>query len=233
MQSNLDHKVFLFISQNVFIITVVDLKNEIIYSKELKIDYERKEIDYNFLNNFLKENIFKIEKKLNNFIKSIYLIIEYDNIYSVNFSIKNKMDNIFLSTNVVNNLLLEAKSCCKQTLKNVNILHMKIDRFFIDNEYLEALPDKKKCENFSIDLSFVCMPDHVLKNIKKILGEYRISVEKTFSYTYLNSFLNSENKNIYEIAQKVMTGLNENEVFLTNKSSKNAGFFEKFFDFFK
>tara|TARA_B100001093_G_scaffold397456_1_gene384713 strand:+ start:5437 stop:6138 length:702 start_codon:yes stop_codon:yes gene_type:complete len=233
MQSNLDHKVFLFISQNVFIITVVDLKNEIIYSKELKIDYERKEIDYNFLNNFLKENIFKIEKKLNNFIKSIYLIIEYDNIYSVNFSIKNKMDNIFLSTNVVNNLLLEAKSCCKQTLKNVNILHMKIDRFFIDNEYLEALPDKKKCENFSIDLSFVCMPDHVLKNIKKILGEYRISVEKTFSYTYLNSFLNLESKNIYEIAQKVMNGLNENEVFLTNKSSKNAGFFEKFFDFFK
>ena len=233
MQSNLDHKVFLFISQNVFIITVVDLKNEIIYSKELKIDYERKEIDYSFLNNFLKENIFKIEKKLNNFIKSIYLIIEYDNIYSVNFSIKNKMDNIFLSTNVVNNLLLEAKSCCKQTLKNVNILHMKIDRFFIDNEYLEALPDKKKCENFSIDLSFVCMPDHVLKNIKKILGEYRISVEKTLSYTYLNSFLNSESKNIYEIAQKVMNGLNENEVFLTNKSSKNAGFFEKFFDFFK
>tara|TARA_B100001057_G_scaffold453809_1_gene498962 strand:- start:693 stop:1394 length:702 start_codon:yes stop_codon:yes gene_type:complete len=233
MQSNLDHKVFLFISQNVFIITVVDLKNEIIYSKELKIDYERKEIDYSFLNNFLKENIFKIEKKLNNFIKSIYLIIEYDNIYSVNFSIKNKMDNIFLSTNVVNNLLLEAKNCCKQTLKNVNILHMKIDRFFIDNEYLEALPDKKKCENFSIDLSFVCMPDHVLKNIKKILGEYRISVEKTLSYTYLNSFLNSESKNIYEIAQKVMNGLNENEVFLTNKSSKNAGFFEKFFDFFK
>ena len=233
MQSNLDHKVFLFISQNVFIITVVDLKNEIIYSKELKIDYERKEIDYSFLNNFLKENIFKIEKKLNNFIKSIYLIIEYDNIYSVNFSIKNKMDNIFLSTNVVNNLLLEAKNCCKQTLKNVNILHMKIDRFFIDNEYLEALPDKKKCENFSIDLSFVCMPDHVLKNIKKILVEYRISVEKTFSYTYLNSFLNSESKNIYEIAQKVMAGLNENEVFLTNRSSKNTGFFEKFFDFFK
>ena len=233
MQSNLDHKVFLFIRQNVFIITVVDLKNEIIYSKELKIDYERKEIDYNFLNNFLKENIFKIEKKLNNFIKSIYFIIGNDNIYSVNFSIKNKMDNIFLSNKVVNNLLLEAKNCCKQTLKDVNILHMKIDRFFIDNEYLEALPDKKKCENLSIDLSFVCMPDHVLKNIKNILGEYRISVEKTFSYTYLNSFLNSENKNIYEIAQKVMTGLNENEVFLTNKSLKNAGFFEKFFDFFK
>ena len=49
----------------------------------------------------------------------------------------------------------------------------------------------------------------------------------------LNSFLNSECKNVYEIAQKVMNGLNENEVFLTNKSSKNAGFFEKFFDFFK
>ena len=48
---------------------------------------------------------------------------------------------------------------------------MKIDQFCIDNEYFELLPDKKKCENLSIDLSFVCLPDHVFDNIKKILGE--------------------------------------------------------------
>ena len=233
MQNKIDNKVFLFIRQNEFIISVVDLKSEIIYTKESKIDDEIKEINYDFLNFFLKEKIFEIEKKLNKFVKSIYFIIEHDDIYSVNFSVKNKMDSIFLCNDAVNNLLLEAKSCCKQTLKNVDILHMKIDQFCIDNEYFELLPDKKKCENLSIDLSFVCLPDHVLDNIKKILGEYRISIEKTFSYSYLNNFLNLKSKNIYEIAQKVMTGLNENEVSLTNKSSKNRGFFEKFFDFFR
>ena len=144
MQNKIDNKVFLFIRQNEFIISVVDLKSEIIYTKGSKIDYERKKINYDLLNFFLKENIFEIEKKLNKFVKSIYFIIEHDDIYSVNFSVKNKMDSIFLCNDAVNNLLLEAKSCCKQTLKNVDILHMKIDQFCIDNEYFESLPDKKK-----------------------------------------------------------------------------------------
>ena len=233
MQSNKDHLIFLFIYQNKFTITALDSKNEIIYSKESSTDDEIKGIDYDFLNNFLEKNIFKIEKKFHKFIKSIYLIIDHKDIYSVNFSIKNKIDNILLDTNVVNNLLLEAKSCCKQTLTNVDILHMKIDQFCIDNNYFVVLPRKKKFENLSIDLSFVCMPEYILNNIKKILNEYRISVEKTFSYSYLSSFLNTENKNIYEVTQKVMNGLNENEVLFINKSSKNKGFFEKFFDFFK
>ena len=233
MQSNKDHLIFLFIYQNKFTITALDSKNEIIYSKESSTDDEIKGIDYDFLNNFLEKNIFKIEKKFHKFIKSIYLIIDHKDIYSVNFSIKNKIDNILLDTNVVNNLLLEAKSCCKQTLTNVDILHMKIDQFCIDNNYFVVLPRKKKFENLSIDLSFVCMPEYILNNIKKILNEYRISVEKTFSYSYLSSFLNTENKNIYEVTQKVMNGLNENEVLIMNKSSKNKGFFEKFFEFFK
>ena len=33
-------------------------------------------LEFNKLNNFLDENIFKIEKTLNYFIKNIYLIIE-------------------------------------------------------------------------------------------------------------------------------------------------------------
>ena len=91
----------------------------------------------------------------------------------------------------------------------------------------------KKCKNLSIDLSFVCLPDYVLKNIKKLLSEYRISVDKVFSHSYLKSFSSDKSKNIYEIAQKVMLGLNENEVHIINKTPKKDGFFEKFFEFFK
>ena len=117
--------------------------------------------------------------------------------------------------------------------KNTDILHIKIDQFYIDNDYYNFFPDKKKCENLSIDLNFICLPNDVLKNIRKLLSEYQISVEKALSHTYLKSFFNDKSKNIYEIALKVMSGFNDNEVFITNKSSKNKGFFEKFFEFFK
>ena len=173
------------------------------------------------------------EKRLKKFIETVHLIIDYKNIHSVNFSIKNKVDIISLDTKIVNELLVDARSCCKDTLKDVDILHIKIDQFYIDNNYYDVFPDKKKCKNLSIDLSFICLPDSVLKNIKKLLSEYKISVDKAFSHPYLKSFSNEKSKNIYEIAQKVMSGLNENEVFVTSKSSKNRGFFEKFFEFFK
>ena len=35
------------------------------------------------------------------------------------------------------------------------------------------------------------------------------------------------------MAQKILDGFNENEVYITNKNSKKLGFFERFFNFFK
>jgi len=235
MQNNLDYLTFILLSPNKYSITVTNLKNEIIFEKALKDIHMdgTKEINLYILENFLKKNIFEIEKKLKKFIKSIYLLIDNNDIYSINFSIKNKVDIISLDTKIVNDLLVDAKSCCKDTLKNKSILHIKIDKFYIDNNYYDFFPDKKNCKNFSIDLSFICLPNDILKDIKKLLSEYQISVDKAFSYSYLKSLLNDKNKNIYEIAQKITSGHIENEVSIIDKSPKNMGFFEKFFEFFR
>ena len=235
MQNNLNFKTFISVTPNKFILTVTNLKNEILFEKVYKETHlnETKEINYKALGDFLKQNIIEIEKRLKKFIETVHLIIDYKNIYSVNFSIKNKVDIISLDTKIVNELLVDAKNYCKDTLKNADILHLKIDRFYIDNNYYDVFPDKKKCKNLSIDLSFICLPNYVLKNIKKLLSEYKISVDKAFSYPYLKSFSNDKSKNIYEVAQKVLSGHNVNEVLITNKSSRNKGFFEKFFEFFK
>ena len=235
MQNNLDFQTFISVTPNKFILTVTDLKNEILFEKVYKETHlnETKEINYKALGDFLKQNIIEIEKRLKKFIETVHLIIDYKNIYTVNFSIKNKVDIISLDTKIVNELLVDAKSCCKDTLKDVDILHITIDQFYVDDDYYDVFPDKKKCKNLSIDLSFICLPNYVLKNIKKLLSKYKISVDKAFSHPYLKSFSNEKSKNIYEIAQKVMSGLNENEVSITNKSPKNRDFFEKFFEFFK
>ena len=79
----------------------------------------------------MKKNIIEIEKRLKKFIETVYLIIDYKNIYTVNFSIKNKVDIISLDTKIVNELLVDARSYCKDTLKDVDILHIKIDQFYI------------------------------------------------------------------------------------------------------
>jgi hypothetical protein len=74
-------KTFLYISKNKYQIFVYDKNNlKNIYNEEIRIDDE---IELYNLSKFLDENIYKIEKTINNFIRSIILIIENDKVLSV------------------------------------------------------------------------------------------------------------------------------------------------------
>tara|TARA_B100000073_G_scaffold316618_1_gene293400 strand:+ start:141 stop:842 length:702 start_codon:yes stop_codon:yes gene_type:complete len=232
MKNNLENKIFLFLGIDKFTIVALNSIDEEVYKEEILKDNKSNQIDLNFLDNFLNENIFKIEKKLNEFVKNIFLIIDHQNIFSIHLSIKNKFDNININLDSIHKLLLEAKSCCKKTLEDLDILHMKIDQFYIDGTYFKTLPKKKNCNNLSIDVSYICLPKKISKTIENVLRKYQISLDRMLSLDYLNSFLDDKNGNLYATAQKILDGLNENEVFIADRNSKKLGFFEKFFNFF-
>ena len=143
MKNNLENKIFLFLGIDKFTIVALNSIDEEVYKEEILKDNKNNQIDLDFLDNFLNENIFKIEKKLNEFVKNIFLIIDHQNIFSIHLSIKNKFDNININLDSIHKLLLEAKSCCKKTLEDLDILHMKIDQFYIDGTYFKTLPEKK------------------------------------------------------------------------------------------
>ena len=232
MVNNLENKIFLFLGINKFTIVAINSTNEFIYKGETLINNQNNQIELDFLDNFLNENIFKIEKKLNEFVKNIFLILDHQNIFPIQLSIKNKFDNIIINNNSIHKLILEAKSCCNKTLEDLYILHMKIDKFYIDGTYFETLPKKKNCNNLSIDVSYICLPKKISKTIENVLRKYQISLDRMLSLDYLNSFLDDKNENLYATAQKILDGFNENEVFIADRNSKKLGFFEKFFNFF-
>ena len=232
MINNLGNRIFLFLSLDKFTIVVLNSNDDIVYKKESLINNKDNKIDFKFLDNFLNENIFKIEKELKEFVKNVHLIIDNQSIFSIHLSIKNKFDNIIINSNSVHKLLLDAKSCCKKTLEDSDILHMKIDKFYVDGTYFKTLPEEKNCKSFCIEMSYICLPKEILKSIEDVLSKYQISLDKTLSFNYLNSFLNDKNHNLYITAQKILDGFNENEVHITSENSKKLGFFEKFFNFF-
>jgi len=232
MRSSSINKTFIFISSNKLTILSLNEANKINYKKEAILKDQNKKFNLDLLIKFLNENIFKIEKELGEFIKVIYLIIENEEIFSVNLSIKNKINETQINTKIINNLLMEAKNYCKGTLKKAEVIHMKIDQFYIDNEYYKVLPDKVSCKSLSLDLSFICVPNNILNSFEKVLNKFQISVYRTISYEYLRSFLKNSSNNLELVAQKILTGFNENEVILMKKKQKNPGFFEKFFNFF-
>tara|TARA_B100000989_G_scaffold256335_1_gene205503 strand:+ start:640 stop:1341 length:702 start_codon:yes stop_codon:yes gene_type:complete len=232
MINSLGNRIFLFLSLDKFTIVALNSTDDFVYKKEALTNNKGNQIDFKFLDNFLSENIFKIEKELNEFVKKIFLIIDNQSIISIHLSIKNKFDNTVINLNSAHKLLLDAKNCCKKTLEDFNILHMKIDKFYVDGTYFKTLPEKKNCKNFCIEINYICLPKKILNTIEDVLSKYQISLDKTFSFNYLNSFLDDKNDNLYRVAQKILDGLNENEVHVTSENSKKSGFFEKFFNFF-
>ena len=232
MKNKLENKIFLFLGIDKFSIVALNSTDELVYKEEILTSNKSNQIDLNFLDYFLNENIFKIEKKLDEFIKSIFLIIDHQNIFSICLSIKNKFDNININSDSMHKLLSEAKSCCNKTLEDLDILHMKIDQFYIDGTYFKTLPEKKNCNNLSIDVSYICLPKRISKTIEDALRKYQISLDRILSLDYLNTFLDNKNENLYTTAQKILDGFNENEVYIADKNSKKLGFFERFFNFF-
>ena len=109
-----DFETFLFISKNKYQIFVYDkdnLKN--LYNEEIKINDG---IELNNLSNFLDENIYKIEKTINNFIRNIILIIEDDKVLELrdNTIIKLPNDKVNLAINLAikfldDNKLIDAR----------------------------------------------------------------------------------------------------------------------------
>ena len=103
-------------------------------------------------------------------------------------------------------MLIEAKNYCEETLKKAEVIHIKIDQFYVDNEYYKVLPDKVNCRNLSLDF-FICVPNNILNRLEKILNKFQISVYRTISYEYLHSFLKINSNNLEFVAQKILTGL--------------------------
>lgn len=233
MNNYRNFETYLHISSKKLVISVNQKINfETIYKQELIINDEMHGINLDILDNFLNQNIFKIEKKLKSFVKNIYLIIDLDIFFSFGISVKKKNHENLIVENDLIHLLNEAKDQCENIFVEKKIIHILIDNYKIDKNDYTFLPKNLECSHFSIELRFICLDHNLIKNLEKILKTYQISLERVISSNYLVRYFDKNEKDIFKMSKNIIEGCNKNEVFLINKTRKNKGFFEKFFEFF-
>jgi len=233
MNSNFNFQSFLFISPKKIIISINDeFTFEELYKKENMIRNDINEISFEYINKFLDENILRIEKKLNSFIEKIILIIDSDDFIPIEISVKKKNHNQPLTQESLIYSLNEAKDECKKNFEEKKIAHMIIKNYIIDNNEYSSLPINKICNNFSLDIKFICIPINLIKKFEETLKRYQISINRIVSAGYVLSFFSQNEHNIIRNSKDIINGCNENEVRFTNKAHKNIGFFEKFFKLF-
>ena len=228
-----DFQTYLYLNNTQYIIYVTDNKiNEKIYSEKSAIEENSSDTNFSKLDEFLDSNILKIEKKLNSFIKDIYVILDSKEFHSIKLSIKKDNNGNLINSDALIHPLSDLKNLCQSNLFNKKIIHFFIEKYVIDNKFYTSLPDNVKCNIFSLDTEFICLSKNLIENIEKILKKYHISINQILSTGYLEKFKDNTDNTIFTTASRIIAGHNSNEVLLTSKINKKQGFFERFFNFF-
>ena len=230
MIENSDFETFLYISKNkyqIFVYDKINLKN--LYSEEIGYSDE---IELNTLSKFLDDNIYKIEKKIKNFIRSIILIIEDDKILEIGISLKKKNYEKSENQKQLENSLIEVKDIFKENYQDFLIMHMVI----VEKENNFLLNNANNNDDYLfLEVNFISIPNKFTFYFDKLLENHQINIKRYMSGDYIKSFFDIESKESMELfvmANKLNDGLNKNEVQLISKSKENRGFFEKFFQLF-
>jgi len=233
MTKKIDFQTYLYLNHNQFIIYVAEIStNEKIYSEKLVIKENFTELKLSKLNEFLGANIFKIEKKLNSFVKDIHVILDSNEFHSIKLSIKKDNNGNLINSEALIHPLNDLKNLCQSNLQNKKIIHFLIERYVIDNKFYTTLPENVNCNIFSLDTEFICLSKNLIENTEKILKKYHISLNQILSASYLEKMKDNSDNTIFTTASRIISGHNNNEVLLIGKTNKKYGFFEKFFNFF-
>mgnify|MGYP001185406959 CR=1 FL=1 len=225
---------YLNINPYKFEIYLFDKKKNInLYKKEKNIDDKFSSINFNSLNNFLNENIFKIEKLLSTFIKDIIFVVNHKDLLSVDMSIKKNNNGNEITLENIKHSLNEIKSQFEDSFRDKTLIHMIINKYLIDGKEFFTFPQNLNCQIFSLDVTFISLSNNLIKELEIICKKYHISISKFVSAEYVKkiSQLNND-EDIFSMTKKIINGFNDNEVVISSKISRKKGFFERFFQLF-
>ena len=232
MNSETNFQTYLLVDKQRFIICVIhNTSFETIYSNQMLFT-DDSEFKFEMLNEFLEKNIFKVEKKLKNFVQNIDIILDSEELFSVNMSIKKNNNGKYIDSKSLLHPLNDLKKSCQSNFNDKRIIHMLIENYLIDGKNYFSLPKNLKCDFFSLDVNFICLSNNFINDLELTFKKYHILVNKILSAGYVEKFMDEVDQNIFSTASIIKSGLNENEVSLVSKNYKNKGFFEKFFNFF-
>ena len=182
------------------------------------------------LSNFIDENIYQIEKILNDFIKSIIIIIENDNILNTSISLKKNNYDEKINQKHLESNLIEIKDLFYENYQDQIIMHMiLVDKD--EKEYLSKNSDINQ-DHLFLEVSFISLSNNITTFFDKLFEKHQIKISKYMSAKYIKSFLNKETSDLSAMANKLKNGHNQNEVIIISENNVNKGLFEKFFQLF-
>ena len=232
MMNKSEFETYLFLSEKKISICMIHpVDKTILHKKEMILENEINHLDFKIFRKFLDENIIKIEKTLKDFIKNIFVILKTNEFFPIQISVKNNNNGNILNPENLAYSFNEAKDQCKKSIGQKKIIHMFVENYRIDRKDYSSLPSNLKCNDFSLDIKFICLSNEFIEKLENSLESYQISINRILSLDYVESICNN-NQDIFHNSMLILDGYNKNEIKINSKVKQKQGFFEKFFNFF-
>ncbi|MFL2894567.1 MAG: hypothetical protein ACJZ4I_03685 [Candidatus Pelagibacter sp.] len=185
------------------------------------------------LNKILKSLIIEVEKKINNPINIINLMIDNPETLSIHTSVKKNFDNKKIHKNQIEYLIEDLKQQILKNSSDIKIGHILVEYYFLDGEMYNKLPIGEICKDLVIQIRFICFSKAFTDSLEDLFFNYQIDINKIICTNYAKSLLeNNFVDNLAEAGLRVVDGFNTNEVDINVKKMNKVGFFEKLFHIF-
>ena len=162
--------------------------------------------------------ILNIEKETDQHLKNSSVMVDNKSIFSLDISLKKKLDKISVNESLKKNLIQEAKTLVEKNYFNFKIIHILINQYLIDGEKLNEIPKEKKIDNLVIEFKFILIPDFIINDLREIFKSNQISISNIFVSSYIKSLDYIKNFNKYEIKVIIDIGFDKTTFIVFNKS---------------
>ena len=161
------------------------------------------DLNLKVIQNLLKENIRKLEKRLGFFLNDGNISIQSKSHQSVLFSVKNIFDEQLLNKKIIINLLQSTIQQFDNNEKNLFITHIIINKYVIDDKVYKYLPNEIRFKKIILEIEFICLDKQLINKVKKLFNECKININKIVSYDYAKRFLISDRDDTMYISFKL------------------------------
>jgi cell division protein FtsA len=143
----------------------------------------------NYLNSVseIEKIISNLEKNTNEYLNDVNLMVDSPEILSVSISLSKNFDGLKLKKEDIQFLIQDGKQQVLKNYSDLNIIHIIIKNYKVDNVDYKLLPTDITCNSLSIDIIFICLPKKMIEDLKSIFFKLDISINQFFCSSYAKS----------------------------------------------
>ena len=177
-----------------------------------KLDFSSSEI-------IIEKMIFDLEKKTNEYLDSVNIMIDSSDIFPINLSVLKNYTGHKLKNEDIQFLIQDAKQQILKNYPSQDIIHIIVQNYKIDNVDYNFLPLEINCNTISADIIFICLPKTIIEELKKLFTKINISVNQISISSYAKSLSYKDNFNLDENILFIDMGFNKTSIIYYKKNN--------------